>query len=290
MKKALLPVMLTIIVMTGCEMESNSTAFVTRWDMSLGEGTTLTFPLQSGNYDYTIDWGDGTVEEKTDADAQHVYDAAGLYTVTITGTCEGFGFVSPMDDNHENFVDVLQWGNVVLHNYGQQFAFCDNLAGFSAQDIPDLSGVTYMLGMFHGSESFNGDISRWDVSGVENMTAMFMSASSFDQDISGWVVSSVTNMTAMFYGADAFNQDIGGWDTSHVTDMNAMFYLAEDFDQDLSLWNVAAVTDMAHMFQFAASYHNGGNPAGLEQWTVQSGCDTFLMFSSCPLTPQPSWY
>ena len=267
------------------------TVFVTLWDMSLGEGTTLTLPMTvSGTYDYTIDWGDGTVQDKTSANAQHVYAAAGSYVVSIAGVCEGFGFGSSVHENKVNFIDVLQWGAVRLHNNGQHFAYCENLTGFSAKDVPDLTGVTCVLNMFVGAHSFDGDISLWDVSGVEIMAGMFIGAYDFNRDISGWNVSNVTDMSCMFFRAYAFNQNIGDWDTSHVTDMHKMFSYADGFDQDLSLWNVAAVTNMTDMFRFAASFTNGGNPAGLDNWTVQGGCDTTDMFQSCPLTPRPSWY
>ena len=41
---------------------------------------------------------------------------------------------------------------------------------YRATDVPDLSGVTDMSGMFFDADSFNGDISEWDVSGVTDMS------------------------------------------------------------------------------------------------------------------------
>ena len=55
---------------------------------------------------------------------------------------------------------------------------------YRATDVPDLSGVTDMSGMFFGAHSFNGDISPWDVSGVTDMSGVFAGASSFNGDIS----------------------------------------------------------------------------------------------------------
>ncbi|MBN2436530.1 MAG: Ig domain-containing protein, partial [Spirochaetes bacterium] len=66
-------------------------AFITVWDLSLSTIPTplLLIPLNStGNYDFTIDWGDGTVETYSGLvhnDVDHEYTDKGVYTVVITG-------------------------------------------------------------------------------------------------------------------------------------------------------------------------------------------------------------
>ena len=80
-----------------------------------------------------------------------------------------------------------------------------------------MSSVVTMDHMFWGTESFDGDISKWDVSRVESMHGMFLAATSFSGDLSKWDVSSVTNMESMFTYAASFNGDISKWDVSSVT-------------------------------------------------------------------------
>lgn len=103
-------------------------------------------------------------------------------------------------------------------------------------------------------------------------------------------LSNVTNMEGMFYGCDRFNGDLSDWYISQVTRTRLMFFECSSFDQDLSAWDTSNVIDMSRMFYQAAEFTNGGNPAGLEDWEVQPGCETYSMFSDCPLSPLPSWY
>lgn len=152
----------------------------------------------------------------------------GKYEVTINGICEGFGFgydstQHVLTGDRAKLLDVSQWGSVKLHNEGYQFAYCTNLAGFSALDSPDLSGVTNMRSMFRGARLFNQDIGSWDVSGVTDMSAMFGDAVSFNQDIGSWDVSGVTSMRSMFRDAASFNQDISGWAVTQRTSHKDMF-------------------------------------------------------------------
>jgi len=252
----------------------------------------LTLPLSpKGKYDFTVYWGDGTKEHYTTFDAKHTYAKKGTYLVRIIGICEGFGFTGrqPMDpkkrhpsinyDNIDNLLDITQWGNVKLHNYGGQFAGCSRLI-INATDVPDISNVTNMKSMFGSCSIFNSDLSGWDVSNVKDMSEMFTFARKFNQDlsnwdvsnvetmyhmfenaekfngdISGWDTSNVTNMQGMFHGASVFNRDISKWDTSKVTTMNAMFAMAHAFNQDISKWNTSNVTRMSSMF-YGASVFN----------------------------------
>lgn len=246
---------------------SPNVPFISQWDMTLTETNTLVFPLfRYGTYDFTIDWGDGTVESKTYFEASHTYSTAAIYNVTVTGRCEGFGFGWSHDENNEkNLIDIIQWGDVKLNNSPYKFGNCINLTGFSATDAPDLEGVTNVSFMFAYATSFNDDISDWDISDVTDVSAMFCEASLFNQDISDWDTSNVTRMTSLFYKAGVFNQNISDWDTSNVLNMSSMF-------------------------SDASSFTNGGNPAGLESWIIKDGCDQSSMFDGVPLSPLPSWY
>jgi len=258
---------LTASVVLTITEEPESVPFISVWDMSLTTTNTLDFPLvEDGNYDFTIDWGDGTVESYTDSNVSHTYGAAAIYTVTVTGVCEGFGFSSgDSENNEENLIDISQWGSMKLNNEPYKFSNCVNLTGFTASDDPDLDGISDLSYMFYIATAFNGDVSDWDVSGVTNMSSMFAGytfadgygstsiITVFNQNISAWDTSNVTNMSRMFHNAIKFNQDLSSWDTSAVTDMSGM--LSGDwmngkviFNSGISTWDTSSVNNMDGMF------------------------------------------
>ena len=73
--------------------------------------------------------------------------------------------------------------------------------------------------MFHGAESFNQPVNKWDVSNVDNMFFLFSNSHSFNQSLNDWDVSNVTDMDAMFAFASSFNQPLNDWNVSNVHDM-----------------------------------------------------------------------
>ncbi len=194
-------------------------AFITTWE--IGEpGDEIFIPTAPATeYHFTIDWGDGTVEEisGTDPDPTHAYAEPGIYQVAITGRFPRIHFdLSQMDfqrpargdihpgDNAQRLVAVEQWGAIEWTSMEGAFAGAVNLT-LDATDAPDLSDVSSLSRMFALGHSFDGDIGHWDVSGIEDMSHLFEQASSFNQDIGKWDVSSVTDMSGMFDGADAFD-------------------------------------------------------------------------------------
>jgi surface protein len=222
----------------------SSSEFVTKWRI-IRDDKTLILPLiPSGQYDFDVDWGDGTQNHITTCRAIHTYPSQGTYQVSIKGLIKGW---RAMDRPGFKLLDVMQWGCLKLENGGQYFEGCSEL-NISAKDAPDLSETTNLSHMFRLCFKFNAAIGHWDVSGVSDMRGMFYGASSFNQDISQWNVSSVTNMWCMFSGASSFNQPIGGWDVSKVTAMMFMFSDAISFNQPLASWNVSSVTNMEYMF------------------------------------------
>ncbi len=148
------------------------------------------------------------------------------------------------------------------------FAGCTNLV-VNAADMPNLSKVTDMSGMFSHATDFNQNISNWDVANVEDMTGMFEDATAFNQNISNWDVSNVEDMTGMFSHATDFNQNIGKWDVANVNNMFSMFSHATAFNQNISNWDVSQVTRMNDMFS-SVRLSTSNYDAILKGWAKKS--------------------
>ena len=115
--------------------------FITQW--SVADGETIVLPIYEKqetdeergeketyfNYNFTVDYGDGTVLEITsfdDEDRNHTYQTAGTYDVKITGMCEGWSFYN-VGDSASNLTQIKQWG--VTQAKHIDFANCTNLSG-----------------------------------------------------------------------------------------------------------------------------------------------------------------
>ncbi|MEX0275615.1 MAG: BspA family leucine-rich repeat surface protein, partial [Flavobacteriaceae bacterium] len=247
----------------------------------------LTLPIHIApqyQYNYSVDWGDGNIDENVTGAIAHTYGSSSItYEVKIWGD-----FPKPILSLEHNSCDgpeykILQWGDQKWQNLESSFE--NALLDIEAIDIPDLSectgirnmfknsgmsgsgmalipqwdisGFTDLSGLFHGT-AFNEDISNWDVSHVTDMSYMFSSGTlgcgdspiplggAFNQDISTWDVSNVESMEGMFSGSH-FDKDISSWDVSKVTNMAGMF-AGSNFNQNILSWDVSQVINMAYMF------------------------------------------
>ncbi|WP_318308802.1 BspA family leucine-rich repeat surface protein [Flagellimonas crocea] len=228
-------------------MAEDPASFVTTWKTEAnGEEITIGVDVFY-NMNYTIDWGDGTLEELTEADGNptHVYSMPGVYTVAIQGDFPSIQMFNSSDG--DKLMSLEQWGNIQWKTFYNAFYQCEEMQ-YNATDVPDLTNLSNMGYMFYGATSFNGNISSWDVSNVATMRSMFEGATSFNGDISGWNTSGVTSMKDMFSDATSFNGNISEWNTSNVMSMSGMFFSASSFDQDLGGWNIGNVEDMSFMF------------------------------------------
>ena len=122
-------------------------------------------------------------------------------------------------------------------------------------NIPTISCITDLSGIFSSCEALNQPLAHWNTSSVTDMSGMFCGASSFNQPIGNWDTANVTDMSGMFGDAKSFNQPIGDWDTSKVTDMTYMFQDAVSFNQDIGSWNTSSVKSMLQMFCRAESFN-----------------------------------
>ncbi|MEO2050562.1 MAG: BspA family leucine-rich repeat surface protein [Allomuricauda sp.] len=261
----------SIIVLDDGVLADDPTSFVTTWKTETdGENITIgTNPDYA--YDYTIDWGDGTMEQVTEQDHSHIYATAGTYTVAINGT---FPALDIDDDWEYNLMSVEQWGAIQWQTMTFAFSDCDNMV-FNATDVPDLSNVSDMSYMFYANDTFNGDIGNWDVSNVTNMSHMFKNTKAFNQDLNDWDVSNVSNMHSMFDSATAFNGDISDWIVSNVADMGSMFYDATAFNGDISGWDTSSLMLAGWMFKNASSFNQD-----LSAWNVEKVYDMDQMFKN----------
>lgn len=265
----------------------SSGIFITTWQVP-SDNLTLNLPLHpSFNYNFQVDWGDGSpVEAVTTASATHTYSAAGTYDVTMTGTYEYFGnFYCLVDPEvptlEERLIDIKQWGGNKWKSMENSFCYNTSLE-ISATDAPNLTEVTNMSGMFMGAMRFNSPINHWNVSQVTNMLSLFENAYIFNQNLNNWNVSRVTNMSRMFTGASKFNQALNSWNVSNVTNMSYMFANATLFNQPLHSWNVSNVTNMRGMFLNAYLFNQP-----LNSWNVSKVSNMHAMFSSAYLFNQP---
>lgn len=236
------------------------------------------------DYDFTIDWGDGTVEalDNTDFTAVsgidgflHTYSSAGTYTIRINGIYDELYFTGQGDE--EKLVEFANWGDIPFHRLEFAFKGCVNCY-FTFGDNPNVGPRDDAIDqLFNGCDLFNANVTgwdlsstsgdmdyvflgcslfegvgleTWDVSGVVSMRSMFAGADIMNRDISGWDVSSVTDFRDTFDNAKAFNIDISGWDVSSATTMEDMFFAASDFNQSLGDWDISSVTDMTEMLDF----------------------------------------
>lgn len=278
-------------------------AFISTWNTAnTTPGSTgssqIKLPLIfNGTYNFTVSWGDGTSNVITtwnSPNTTHTYPVAGIYTIVITGTIEGWEFGNlgdrlkildisnwgPLNMNvgtsQNNFngcinLDISATGSPVLPvNCASMFEGCINLVGNNLGDF-DMSNVTNISYMFAGCSKFNGNIGNWDVSKVTNMSGTFLGCAVFNRPIGSWNTGLVTNFSSMFNGATAFNQTLNSWNTSSATNMSSMFNLASAYNQSMSNWNTSKVNNMGNMFNSAASFNQNISTWNISLVTNMSG-------------------
>ena len=227
--------------------------FISVWKIDEA-GESITLPLREGfNYDFIVDWGDGSTSEVTsydDVDITHSYQEAGEYVMSISGLVESWYFNGEGDK--DNIIAVRDLGGVGWKNLERAFAGCQNLRTLRGGYVAEVTDMTYT---FLSTRISTLDVSHWDVSNVIHMRGLFSSTVTFILDVSHWDVSNVTDMNSMFFNTRFSDLDMSRWDVSHVTDMSFMFGASESIRPDISTWDVSSVTDMSYMFEGAVSAH-----------------------------------
>jgi surface protein len=260
-------------------MKDEDASFIITWQENLGfYYAYLGLNPNYNTYDFTIDWGDGTKEKYTGSQnnnvIQHHYEVATTYTIAIQGTFPALQMSQLIADNNNKLMSIEQWGSIAWQSMNHAFKDCADMV-HNATDVPDLTHVTDMTGMFYNTLNFNGNLGGWNTSTITNMDSMFFNAQFFVGDgLDDWDTQNVTNMQNMFDHCKSFNANISGWDTGQVTTMESMFAEAFSFNQDLSNWDTGEVTNMNYMFVGAFLFNS--NIVGWTTHKVQTMVGMFL--------------
>ena len=266
--------------------------FVSTWDTTKAGSVsdTVILPLLSGGtYSGTIDWGDGgPTSVLSYANRTHVYASSGTYTITISGTIEGWQFANLGDK--AKITDITNWGNLTITT-DAAFYGCSNL-DISATDAPTIS-TTSLASMFRNCTSLTTpDFSNWDVSSVENFGFFLRSASSANPNVESWDMSSATNIGQFGRLTNAFDQNLENWDIANVTNASSFMITATglstaNYDATLIGWEAtlqaAYPSGVGYPYSititFGGSQYTGGGAADAARaslistfgWTITDG-------------------
>lgn len=218
----------------------------------------VVIPIQSGfNYDYSVDWGDGSALEVYTTEASHTYVSPGQYSVQITGKFPSIYYNG--SSQALKLIEIKQWGDIKWESMRNAFHGAANLkispSANTPSTAPDLSIVTDMTGTFKNCSSLTEGIKYWDVAGITTMASMLEGATSFNGAIGDWQTTSLTSLLLTFSGASSFNQEINDWDVSNVTNFVGTFKNAISFNKRLADWNTSSATLMGAMFEGASSFN-----------------------------------
>lgn len=226
--------------------------FITTWTVTAGDLTIPIYMFGTSN-NYTVDWGDGTVESGFTGDATHTYATAGTYTVKIFGDFSQLYFFNR--DGKEKIRSIEQWGTNQWTGLDFSFYGCSNLE-LNADDVPDLSQATSIGAVFQNATAFtdaNDKLKDWDVSTITDFAFAFQ-GTSFNRNISGWNMQEVEAIDFMFANNTVFNQPIGNWTFNNLKTASGVFQGASSFNQDLSNWNMSQVDLFELMFKDATAF------------------------------------
>lgn len=279
-----------LIGQCGENFSPSSSPFVTTWTVQEDLSVDI-YTVNAYDYNFTIDWGDGQINQNVTSDITHNYANPGTYTISITGvfpyfkTCKvavGPEFLACQNDDKLSSID--SWGNQEWRNMQGSFRDAKRMV-LNTSEIPNLNNVLSMRSIFSGATSFNQSINNWDTSNVEDMVSVFSGAGRFNKPLDNWDVSKVTTMAFMFNNATNFNQPIDNWNVGNVTDMHSTFRGASNFNQQLNSWDVSNVVIMNEMFAgFSGSMVFNQS---LNNWDVSNVLGMGLMFFNAESFNQP---
>ena len=227
--------------------------FTMNVDTTLDDGKDFGMTVEGNNY--TVNWGDTTIDEFTNSPAtiSHEYDQEGTYTIQISEGLTRIRMLDESESNRNKITEISQWGNIKWSNWDGFMFNCPNL-DITATDEPILTGMTKMDFSFFGCTSLSGNtsIGNWNVSTIDSIYELWTNTK-FNIDISSWDTSSLVGSALLgTFRGTPFNQPIGNWDVSGVDRFYTCFRESA-FNQELN-WDMSSVTTglgLGEMFIFS---------------------------------------
>lgn len=215
---------------------------------------------------YTVDWGDGTVEDFADnVKAEHLYDYSTISSSTdsVRGYRQVLVTVTPQAGQNLTTINFQQrytgentaystgWLDVVASfpnaASGTSVVFGGTVVGHrlvERANVLTIGGCTSCANLFQNCLVLQS-VPLFNTSSVTNMSSMFNGCAAI-RSVSLFNTSLVTNMSSMFNFCIAL-QEVPLFNTSLVTTMATMFASCHTL-QSVPLFNTSAVTTMASMF------------------------------------------
>ncbi len=226
-----LPLAVVIFLLASLALSTNIASaageFTTTWKTDIENSGDASIELSiyrnpRYSYNYTVDWGDGTVTTYIDRNAAHTYDSPGTYQLKISGSFPRL-YLANGPDAHK-LVSVDNWGDIAWQSMSRAFEGARNMT-IRATDTPDTSAVTNFSFAFKDASQFTGGIANWDVSNATDFRSMFESASSFDESLANWNVENMTLATSIFAESGmttaSYDATLIGWEaTAAQRDVN----------------------------------------------------------------------
>ena len=219
-----------------------------------------------GDYDVLAKQGGVIVETFNDLsdEATITFATAGIYDLEVfPKASNGFNRIEfgGVGDKYK-ILDIKQWGNIVWDSFENAFYGCNNML-VTATDVPNLSSVTSLGGMFRDCFVANPNTSAWNTSNITRMKGVFWSALNANPDVSNWDTSNVTEMGDMFREASNANPNVTNWDVGNVIGM-ALLFAGSNASPNVTNWDVSSCEDMRNLFG-----NTPGNP-NVSNWDVSS--------------------
>ena len=208
-----------------------------------GSRLVLIFPFRSANdQEYTIKWrkkGDTEWKEAKGKEtiSQAVADNTEYEAEIGPANVGSVQYSQYPEEAQETLLEIQAWGTIKWQNLTIAFRDCKNMQ-VTAQDKPDLSGVTICNGMFWGCEKLDSENLRdWDVSHIRGLTRMFLDCKNFNQPLN-WDVRNVHEMVQIFDGAKKFNQSLSNWTLSSCQNisLDGAAISDENYQKTLRAW------------------------------------------------------
>ena len=225
------PIEIIVANVLGDTLAEDLNSFVTTWETTEPNEDIAIGILEQYEYAFTIDWGDGTLENLVLNNTEylnHNYIEPGMYKVAISiqeeGTFPAIQVLGGAEDGSiQNLKSIDQWGNIEWQTFSSAFRFCENLV-YNANDAPNLEEVESMSNMFSDCDSFDGNLGNWDIENITSVSSMFQGAISFTgEGLQNWDTQNITSMAKAFSGSTQFNVNLGSWNIEKLLSANFAF-------------------------------------------------------------------